>query len=167
MNLIDIPDYLYLEEALKVAEKFLNCVNENVRIKENQDRLDWLQQCVQNDLNLVFNSNTNKLGPRQLLHHSVLKKLKTNKELIGFLFNDFLLLVQPSKSVGTQFTFQRNTNITFKMYKQVNSKLLFMLALEISNLRNMFFLILLHKLSLSKLSSMTKRSSFCFSYCCN
>lgn len=120
INFIVVLDYSYLEEALKVAEKFLNCVNENVRIKENQDRLDWLQQCVQNDLNLVFNSNTNKLGPRQLLHHSVLKKLKTNKELIGFLFNDFFLLVQPSKSVGTQFTFQRNTNIAFKMYKQVN-----------------------------------------------
>lgn len=116
---IHLADYPYLEEALKVAEKFLNCVNENVRIKENQDRLDWLQQCVQNDLNLVFNSNTNKLGPRQLLHHSSLKKLKTNKELIGFLFNDFLLLVQPSKSLGMQFSFQRNTNITYKMYKQV------------------------------------------------
>lgn len=110
-----------MEEALKVAERFLNCVNENVRMKENQDRLNWLQQCVQNDLNLVFNSNTNKLGPRQLLHHSVLKKLKSNKELIGFLFNDFFLLVQPSKSVGTQFLFQRNTNITYKMYKQVGT----------------------------------------------
>ncbi|KAJ8949979.1 hypothetical protein NQ318_002388 [Aromia moschata] len=48
----DHPDFKYLEEALRMAEKFLSCVNENVRLKENQDRLDWLQQCVQNDLNL-------------------------------------------------------------------------------------------------------------------
>nr|XP_023015070.1 intersectin-1 isoform X3 [Leptinotarsa decemlineata] len=112
------PDFQYLEEALRQAEKFLNCINENVRLKQNQDRMEWLQQSVQNDLNLVFNSDTNKLGPRQLLHFGIFSKLKTNKELIGFLFNDFFMLVQPSKSVGYQFSFQRNGNVTYKMYKQ-------------------------------------------------
>ncbi|KAJ8965769.1 hypothetical protein NQ314_003910 [Rhamnusium bicolor] len=116
---VDHPDHKYLEEALRIAEKFLSSVNENIRVKENQDRMEWLQQCVQNDLNLVFNSNTNKLGPRQLLHFGVFIKLKSNKELLGFLFNDFLLLVQPSKSIaGSQFLFQRNSNISYKMYKQ-------------------------------------------------
>ncbi|KAJ8968369.1 hypothetical protein NQ317_008548 [Molorchus minor] len=115
---IDNPDYKYLEEALRLAEKFLSCVNENIRSKENEDRLEWIQQCVQNDLNLTFNSNTNKLGPRQLLHYGLLVKLKSNKELLGFLFNDFFLLVQPSKTIGSQFLFQRNSNISYKMYKQ-------------------------------------------------
>ncbi|KAG5876056.1 hypothetical protein JTB14_016798 [Gonioctena quinquepunctata] len=112
------PDFKYLEEALSLAEKFLSTINENVRSKENQDRMDWLQQSVQNDLNLVFNSETNRLGPRQITHYGIFSKLKTNKELIGFLFNDFFMLVQPSKSVGHQFLFQRNGNIVYKMYRQ-------------------------------------------------
>lgn len=115
-----VPDYKLLEEALRIAEKFLSCVNENVRLKENQERMDWLQQYVQNDLNLVFNSNTNKLGPRQLLHFGSFTKLKTGKELLGFLFNDFFMLVQPSKAVVGQFAFHRNTNMVYKMYKQVS-----------------------------------------------
>ncbi|CAH1178984.1 unnamed protein product [Phaedon cochleariae] len=112
------PDYNYLQEALRIAEEFLNSINENVRLKENQDRLDWLQQYVQNDINLVFNSDTNRLGPRQLVHHGVFVKLKSNKELIGFLFNDCFMLVQPSKSIGHQFTFLKNGNISYKIYKQ-------------------------------------------------
>lgn len=112
-------DYKYLEEAQRVAERFLNGINENVRLKENQDRLEWVQQCVQNDLNIKFNNNTNKLGPRKLLHYGVLTKTKSGKELIGFLCNDFFFLVQCSKSLGTQFHFQRNSNVNYKMYKQV------------------------------------------------
>lgn len=108
-----------MEEAQRVAEKFLNGINENVRTKENQDRLEWVQQCVQNDLNITFNSNTNKLGPRKLLHYGILTKFKSGKELIGFLFNDFFFLVQCSKSLGSQFHFHRNSNVTYKMYKQV------------------------------------------------
>ncbi|RZC40579.1 RhoGEF and/or C2 domain containing protein [Asbolus verrucosus] len=114
----DHPDYDLLQEALRSAEKFLNDINENVRQKENQERYDWLQRCVQNELNIVFNSETNRLGPRKLLHFGVLTKVKSGKELIAFLFNDFFLLIQPSKSLGTQFTFQRNNNISYKIYKQ-------------------------------------------------
>ncbi|CAH0548139.1 unnamed protein product [Brassicogethes aeneus] len=111
-------DYQYLKESLRLAEKFLNCVNENIRIKENQERLDWLQQYVQSDLNIVFNGNTNKMGTRKLLHHGTLIKVKTGKELIGFLFNDFIMLVQPAKTLANHFSFQRNGNITYKAYKQ-------------------------------------------------
>lgn len=82
--------------------------------------MEWLQQYIQSDLNLVFDSDTNKLGPRQLLHFGILTKAKNNKELLAFLFNDMLMLVQPSRTLGTQFTFQRNSNLTFKMYKQVS-----------------------------------------------
>ncbi|CAH1112689.1 unnamed protein product [Psylliodes chrysocephalus] len=112
------PDYINLQESLTLAERFLSSINENVRVKENQDRLKWLQQCVQNDLNIVFSSDTNRLGPRQLLHHGHFVKLKSNKELLGFLFNDFFMLVQPSKGAGTQFQFQINGNVTYKLYKQ-------------------------------------------------
>jgi hypothetical protein len=53
-------------------------VNEGVREKENSDRLEWLQRCVQCDgleEELVFNSMTNSLGPRKLLHFGVLHKV--------------------------------------------------------------------------------------------
>lgn len=75
-NGIDFLDYESLQEALRNAEKFLNDMNENVRQKENQERYDWLQRCIQNDLNIVFNSETNKLGPRKLMHFGVLTKVR-------------------------------------------------------------------------------------------
>lgn len=75
MNVCFITDYTHLNEALQVAERFLNDINENVRQKETQERYDWLQRCVQNDLNIVFNSETNKLGPRKLIHFGVLSKV--------------------------------------------------------------------------------------------
>ncbi|KAK9887107.1 hypothetical protein WA026_020555 [Henosepilachna vigintioctopunctata] len=114
----DHKDYPHLKEALLMAEEFLNCINENIRVKENLDRMEWLQKYVQNDLNIVFNSNTNKLGPRKLLHYGVMSKMKNGKELIGFLFNDMFILVQPNKATNTQFTFPKNTNNNFKLYKQ-------------------------------------------------
>lgn len=68
-------DYDPLQEALKSAERFLSDINENVRVIENQERYDWLQRCVQNDLNIVFNSETNKLGPRKLIHFGIVTKV--------------------------------------------------------------------------------------------
>ncbi len=53
-------------------------VNEGVREQENSDRLEWLQRRVQIDgldERLVFNSLTNMLGPRKLLHYGPLKKV--------------------------------------------------------------------------------------------
>jgi hypothetical protein len=53
-------------------------VNEGVREKENSDRLEWLQRCVQCEgleEELVFNSLTNSLGPRKFLHFGVLYKV--------------------------------------------------------------------------------------------
>lgn len=113
-------DYKLLAEAQRISEKFLNSVNENVRLKQNQERMQWLQQYVLNDLNLKFNSNTNKLGLRQLLHYGTFSKLKTGKDLLGFLFNDLFILVQPSKNITGQFNFQRNFNVIYKLYKQVS-----------------------------------------------
>lgn len=136
-----MPDRAYLQEALRVADRFLKLINENVRLKENVDRLEWMQYNIQNDLNITFNSLTNKLGQRKLLHYGSLTKVrnkftkqvklyrtfdffqvKSGKELVGFLLNDFFMLVQPSKSLGaTQFSFQRNSNIIYKMYRQVGN----------------------------------------------
>ncbi|KAK5640414.1 hypothetical protein RI129_011225 [Pyrocoelia pectoralis] len=113
-------DHQYLVEALHLADGFLKRLNENVRLKENEERLEWIQNNVMlNDIVINFNSDTNKLGPRKILHYGILTKVKSGKELVGFLFNDFLLLVQPSKASGaTQFNFQRNSNVIYKIYKQ-------------------------------------------------
>ncbi|KAM4602595.1 intersectin-2b [Polymixia lowei] len=112
-----------LKEALERAEELCQQVNEGVREKENSDRLEWIQthvQCEGVTEKLVFNSLTNCLGPRKLLHSGKMYKVKSNKELWAFLFNDFLLLTHASKqfsSSGPDKLFSNKNNIQLKMYK--------------------------------------------------
>ncbi|KAL3065306.1 hypothetical protein OYC64_015474 [Pagothenia borchgrevinki] len=112
-----------LKEALERAEELCQQVNEGVREKENSDRLEWIQNHVQCDgaaENLVFNSLTNCLGPRKLLHSGKMNKVKSNKELWAFLFNDFLLLTHAAKqftSSGPDKLFSNKNNLQLKMYK--------------------------------------------------
>ncbi|KMQ94705.1 intersectin-1-like protein [Lasius niger] len=120
---MDHPDRQYLQEALAKSEEFCIQVNEGVREKENSDRLEWLQThviCDGLEEQLVFNSLTNSLGPRKLVHYGILHKSKSGKELVGFLTNDFLLFVQPIKfSLNCQqFSFERNEHQKFKMYRK-------------------------------------------------
>ncbi|XP_072900992.1 intersectin-1 isoform X3 [Hemitrygon akajei] len=117
------PDFSHLKQALEKAEELCSQVNEGVREKENSDRLEWIQthvQCEGLSEQLVFNSVTNCLGPRKFLHSGKLYKAKSNKELYGFLFNDFLLLTQiikPLGSSGTDKVFSPKSNLQYKMYK--------------------------------------------------
>uniref|UniRef100_A0A8C2PRZ6 Intersectin 2a n=1 Tax=Cyprinus carpio TaxID=7962 RepID=A0A8C2PRZ6_CYPCA len=115
-------DHANLKAALDQAEELCSQVNEGVREKENSDRLEWIQNHVLCDgviEHLVFNSLTNCLGPRKLLHSGKLHKTKSNKELWAFLFNDFLLLTNTSKqfSSGPDKLFNPNSNAQYKMYK--------------------------------------------------
>uniref|UniRef100_H3AUD3 Intersectin 2 n=1 Tax=Latimeria chalumnae TaxID=7897 RepID=H3AUD3_LATCH len=117
------PDHSHLKMALERAEELCSQVNEGVREKENSDRLEWIQTHVQCDgvaEQLVFNSLTNCLGPRKLLHSGKLFKAKSNKELYAFLFNDFLLLtylVKQFVSSGSDKLFNPKSNSQFKIYK--------------------------------------------------
>ena len=123
----DHPDYVYTVEALTRAKTLCDQVNEGMRMKENSERLEWLQNHV--DLQseeksfqekIVFNSLTNSVGPRRFLHCGVLKKTKSEKELVGFLFNDFILLATANSAFnGHQFSFDKHHNIHFKIYRQV------------------------------------------------
>ncbi|XP_019727041.1 intersectin-2a isoform X1 [Hippocampus comes] len=112
-----------LREALERAEELCSQVNEGVREKENSDRLEWIQSHVLCDgaiEHLVFNSLTNCLGPRKLLHSGRLHKAKSSRELWAFLFNDFLLLTQGAKSLsssGPDKLFSPKSGIQLKMYK--------------------------------------------------
>ncbi|XP_045700586.1 intersectin-2 isoform X1 [Phyllostomus hastatus] len=117
-------DHSSLKLALERAEELCSQVNEGVREKENSDRLEWIQahvQCEGLAEQLIFNSLTNCLGPRKLLHSGKLYKAKSNKELHGFLFNDFLLLTHMVKqfavSSGSEKLFSPKSNAQFKMYK--------------------------------------------------
>uniref|UniRef100_A0A8C7FE72 Intersectin 2 n=1 Tax=Oncorhynchus kisutch TaxID=8019 RepID=A0A8C7FE72_ONCKI len=112
-----------LREALERAEELCTQVNEGVREKENCDRLEWIQshvQCEGVTENLVFNSLTNCLGPRKLLHSGKVYKMKGNKELWAFLFNDFLLLTHAARqfsSSGPDRLFTSKNSTQLKMYK--------------------------------------------------
>ncbi|RXN24304.1 intersectin-2-like isoform X2 [Labeo rohita] len=115
-------DHAKLRAALEQAEELCSQVNESVKDKENSDRLEWIQNHVLCDgvtENLVFNSLTNYLGPRKLLHSGKLHKTKSSKELWAFLFTDFLLLTYTSKqfSSGPDKLFNSNSNTQYKMYK--------------------------------------------------
>ncbi|XP_063771342.1 intersectin-2 isoform X2 [Pseudophryne corroboree] len=116
------PDHANLRFALERAEELCSQVNEGVREKENSDRLEWIQAHVQCEglIEIIFNSLTNCLGPRKILHSGKLYKTKSNKELYGFLFNDFLLLTYMVKqfvSSGSDKLFSPKTHAQYKMYK--------------------------------------------------
>ncbi|XP_056902864.1 intersectin-1 isoform X2 [Takifugu flavidus] len=117
------PDHSHLKAALEKAEELCSQVNEGVREKENSDRLEWIQahvQCEGLSEQLVFNSVTNCLGPRKFLHSGKLFKAKSSKELYGFLFNDFLLLTQVTKPLGSSGldkVFSSKTHLQYRMYK--------------------------------------------------
>ncbi|XP_024147733.1 intersectin-2a isoform X2 [Oryzias melastigma] len=116
-------DHAPLREALERAEELCFQVNEGVREKENSDRLEWMQNHVQCEgpiEHLVFNSLTNCLGPRKLLHSGRLYKTKSTRELWAFLFNDFLLLTHSAKHFsfsGSDKLFSPKTSAQLKMYK--------------------------------------------------
>ncbi|XP_072321594.1 intersectin-2b isoform X2 [Eucyclogobius newberryi] len=116
-------DHLPLKQAQERAEELCKQVNEGVREKENSDKLEWIQNHVQCDgtvEHFVFNSLTNCLGPRRLLHSGKMYKAKSNKELWAFLFNDFLLLTHSAKQFNSSVPdklFSNKNNVQLKMYK--------------------------------------------------
>lgn len=74
------PDRQLLEEALGKAEELCVQVNEGVREQENSERLEWLQRRVHVDgldERLIFNSLTNMVGPRKLVHFGPLRKVSS------------------------------------------------------------------------------------------
>lgn len=54
---------------------------------------------LENDIFQEFTSQTRRLGPRSFLHSGVLYKVKSNKLLVGMLYNDFLMLTTPVETI--------------------------------------------------------------------
>ena len=53
---------------------------------------------------------------------TTLPQTKSGREVVAFVFNDFVLLTTPSRSLGnvSQLEFDRNlSNLKFKLYKKV------------------------------------------------
>ena len=94
-------DFDDLQDAHAKATQLAEQVNEGVEQRENSERLEWLQQHVDmTGLNmtekLTFNSLTNCVGPRRLLFHGCIAKVKSpSKPVWTFLFNDILLVTKP------------------------------------------------------------------------
>ena len=61
------------------------------------------------------------MGPRKFLHHGLVRKSKSGKELVAFLLNDFLLLTVANKTIGPghQFSFEKNSDVKLKLYRKV------------------------------------------------
>ena len=73
-------DYTDLKAALSEAKILCDQVNDGVRQKENTEQLEWLQANVTFTLleeKLVFNSQTNFMGSRKLLHWGKFFKVHT------------------------------------------------------------------------------------------
>ena len=114
------PDNQNLKDALTKAEELCSQVNEGVRERENSDKLEWMQNhvhCEGLPEKITFNSVTNCLGPRKILFSGTIYKLKSNKELVAFLCNDFLLFANPLSSSTSKFFFDPKAKTQYKMYK--------------------------------------------------
>ncbi|RWS14578.1 intersectin-2-like isoform X13 [Dinothrombium tinctorium] len=121
----DDKDYENCKSALFYAQKLCDNVNEACRNQENEERLGWIQNHVKFDgldERIVLNSETNFMGARRLLFYGYLIKVNSNKELLGFLFNDFLLLCEPlGKEIGkvnNLFASDKVLMSKYSMYKK-------------------------------------------------
>ena len=73
-------DWDPLQQALEKAQTLCEHVNDGVQQKDNTEKLEWLQahvQFVNLDEKIVFNSQTNFMGPRKLLHWGKFFKVHT------------------------------------------------------------------------------------------
>ncbi|XP_054165582.1 intersectin-1-like isoform X2 [Oppia nitens] len=117
-------DFINCEKALTLSQDLCKRVNEGCRNTEDSQRLDWIQKQIKIDgldQQIEFNSETNCLGRRQLLHAGTLVKANSGRELIAFLFNDFLLLTISLKElpkVTNVFASDKALSSTYRIYKE-------------------------------------------------
>ncbi|XP_053214714.1 intersectin-1-like isoform X2 [Panonychus citri] len=112
------------ERAYELAQSLCDSVNEACRSQENEERLDWIQghvKCDGIDQIIRFNSMTKFMGPRLILNSGYLIKVNSGKELVAFLFNDFLLLTVPvnqSIRFNNLWASDKGLSNSYRMYKR-------------------------------------------------
>ncbi|XP_075677033.1 dynamin associated protein 160 isoform X2 [Dermatophagoides pteronyssinus] len=122
-------DFDDCQKTLEFAKKFCSDLNETCRKTDNFDKLHWIQQHVRITSKLFprsidFNSETQFLGPRTLIRVGILIKSPSSRVLVGFLFNDFFMLVTPDKSglklrnVTNFFQTKRAYSTTYTLYRK-------------------------------------------------
>ncbi|CAG8555372.1 11309_t:CDS:10, partial [Ambispora gerdemannii] len=97
----DHPDHEKIMQSLKKAEDILEKTNEAAREQENQVKLAEISRLVDLEgleAKLDLTSMTRLLGKRQFVMEGPLQKVKSNRKLHGYLFNDLLILAQESRN---------------------------------------------------------------------
>ncbi|VDP81988.1 unnamed protein product [Echinostoma caproni] len=120
------PDFDACTKARLLISNVLDSVNTAVGTKALDRRTDWLRARVIGDaVTLDWLTNSGKRNPSDRLHllfYGTLFKVKSGRELIGFLFTRYLLLTSPNFSTGGQcFEFPSpgsESTQTFAVYKQ-------------------------------------------------
>ena len=91
-----------IDSALSHLEKICMDANEGVRMHENATKVEWVMNHLDFPENEVMCKNiihSKSEINRKLLYTGKLVKTNSNKELVGFLFNDLLLFTRPSKNI--------------------------------------------------------------------
>ncbi|CAF3610041.1 unnamed protein product [Rotaria socialis] len=128
---INHPDYQPIQQAFECARQLNKRINKQISEQENSVRLDWLQRHITLNTDetsadgyifdevLKFNSMTKFHIQRQLLLHGLLMKVSSGKELVAFLFNDFLLLstIKISSHNWQSQLFESKSNLQLKLYR--------------------------------------------------
>src|SRR6218665_3128248 len=96
------PDYKKIEQVYHFSQTLCKEINDKCKLLEMLDIFGWLETQVNItykncDQMIHFRSETQFMGSRALLFSGILNKLPSNKQLIVFLFNDFLLFTTPNK----------------------------------------------------------------------
>jgi hypothetical protein len=127
------PDYQSIKQALDCARQLNERINKQISEQESSTRLDWLQQYLAfgSDENtsdgylfdelLKFNSINRYNLRRQLILHGLVTKVSSGKELLVFLFNDFILFstMKSSSNNWQMQIFEQKSNLQLKLYRLV------------------------------------------------
>ncbi len=126
-------DYQSIKQSLDCARQINEKINKQISDQESSSRLDWLQQhlLIGSDENssdgflfdelLKFNSINRYNIQRHLILHGLIMKVPSGKELLAFLFNDFLLFSTMKSSSNNWQTqiFESKSNLQLKLYRMV------------------------------------------------
>lgn len=115
------PDHADLVRALNMAELLLKNINQAARKVENFLKISMLADSIDlgplsgtgSGAGLDLAGMTKRMGRRELLFQSELKKAKSGRKLAVFLFNDLIILCEP--------TGWSSSKIKYTLYRQVRS----------------------------------------------
>jgi hypothetical protein len=120
------PDQADLIQALNLAELLLKNINQAAKKVENSLKVSILAESI--DLSPLSGSAsgldlagmTKRQGRRELLFQSELKKAKSGRKLAAFLFNDLILLCEPTGSSKIKYTPYRQVCLSFRINSLLN-----------------------------------------------